>query len=34
VAFTEETWQLGKKLPLLNISAIALLSIFFVALFV
>jgi uncharacterized membrane protein len=34
VAFTEETWQLGKKLPLLNISAIALLSIFFIALFV
>ena len=34
VAFTEETWQLGQKLPLSNVIALALLSIFFIGLFV
>ncbi|MEP4148370.1 MAG: DUF2391 family protein [Halioglobus sp.] len=34
MAFTEETWQLGEKLPLLNIGFLALLSIMSIAIFV
>ena len=34
MAYTEETWQLGEKLPLLNIGILALLSIVFIAIFV
>ena len=34
MAFTEETWQLGEKLPLLNIGILALLSLVFIAIFV
>jgi uncharacterized membrane protein len=34
MAYTEETWQLGEKLPLLNIGILALLSIIFIAIFV
>jgi len=34
MAYTEETWQLGEKLPLLNIGILALLSITFIAIFV
>ncbi len=34
MAFTEETWQLGERLPLLNISILSLLSLSFIALFV
>jgi len=34
MAFTEETWQLGEKLPLLNIGILSLLSIVFIAIFV
>lgn len=34
MAFTEETWQLGEKLPLLNIGLLAAISIFFIAIFV
>lgn len=34
MAFTEETWNLGQELPLLNVVLIAALSIFFIAIFV
>lgn len=34
VGFTEETWNLGERLPLNNILALALISIVFIALFV
>ncbi len=34
VAFTEETWELGKTLPLLNVIGLSTLSLIFVALFV
>lgn len=34
MAYTEETWQLGESLPLLNIGILALLSITFIAIFV
>ena len=34
MAYTEETWQLGEKLPLLNIGILALLSIVLIAIFV
>ena len=34
MAFTEETWQLGETLPLLNIGFLAILSITFIAIFV
>jgi uncharacterized membrane protein len=33
VAFTEETWQLGQKLPLANVLCLSLFSIVFIALF-
>jgi uncharacterized membrane protein len=31
LAFTEETWQLGRQLPLYNVAALALLSMIFIA---
>lgn len=34
MAFTEETWQLGEKLPMANILLLAGISLFFIALFV
>lgn len=34
VAFTEETWKLGGALPLLNVMALSIMSIFFIAGFV
>jgi uncharacterized membrane protein len=34
MSYTEETWQLGEKLPLLNVGILAALSIFFIAIFV
>ena len=34
VAFTQETWDLGKTLPLLNVFGFLLLSILFISLFV
>ena len=34
LAFTEETWQLGEKLPVLNVFALGLLSVLFIAIFV
>ena len=34
MAYTEETWQLGESLPLLNIGILALLSLIFIAIFV
>lgn len=34
VAFTEETWNLGEKLPLFNVLSLSSLSILFIALFV
>ena len=34
MAYTEETWQLGEKLPLFNIGILAALSITFIAIFV
>ena len=34
MAYTEETWQLGEKLPLLNIGILACLSLIFIAIFV
>lgn len=34
MAYTEETWKLGETLPLFNIGILALLSLFFIALFV
>lgn len=34
MAYTEETWQLGEKLPLLNIVILASLSVIFIAIFV
>jgi uncharacterized membrane protein len=34
VGFTEETWNLGQRLPMVNILLLALFSIFFIALFV
>jgi uncharacterized membrane protein len=34
VAFTEETWRLGKKLPLRNVLGLSLLSLIFIGLFV
>ena len=34
MAYTEETWQLGEKLPLLNVGILALLSLTFIAIFV
>jgi uncharacterized membrane protein len=33
-AYTEETWNLGRELPLINIAAIALISILLIATFV
>jgi len=33
-AYTEEAWNLGSDLPLINIAGIAMMSIFFVAVFV
>ena len=32
--FTEETWKLGEQLPVPNVVAIAVISVFFIALFV
>lgn len=34
VAFTEETWNLGEILPLVNILSLAVLSMFFISVFV
>lgn len=34
MAFTEETWQLGERLPLPNVLALSSLSLFFIAVFV
>ena len=34
MAYTEETWQLGETLPLLNIGILSLLSLIFIAIFV
>ena len=34
VGFTEETWNLGERLPLSNVLALAVISIVFIALFV
>lgn len=34
VAFTEETWKLGEKLPLLNVLGLTSLSLLFIGLFV
>ena len=34
MAFTEETWQLGARLPLTNVLILSLVSIFFIAIFV
>jgi uncharacterized membrane protein len=34
VGFTEETWNLGERLPLSNILALAIISLVFIALFV
>jgi len=34
VAFTEETWTLGKELPLVNVLILSFLSIIFISLFV
>lgn len=34
IAFTEETWNLGEKLPLLNVLVLSFISLFFIALFV
>ena len=34
VGFTEETWNLGERLPLNNVLALAIISMVFVALFV
>ena len=34
LAFTEETWQLGERLPVSNVLIIAFISIFFIATFV
>ena len=34
VGFTEETWNLGERLPLNNILALAIISMVFIALFV
>jgi uncharacterized membrane protein len=34
VAFTEETWRLGEKLPLLNVLGLTSLSLIFIGLFV
>jgi uncharacterized membrane protein len=34
VAFTEETWALGERLPAANVAALASVSIIFIALFV
>ena len=34
MAFTEETWQLGEKLPTINIIILSLPSLFFIAIFV
>jgi len=33
-AYTEEAWNLGESLPLVNIAGIAFLSVFFIAIFV
>lgn len=33
VAFTGETWNLGQKLPLLNVSFLLILSILFISIF-
>ena len=33
VGFTEETWELGSSLPLLNVTGILLLTIFFISMF-
>ena len=33
-AYTEEAWNLGRDLPLINIAAIALMSVLFIAMFV
>lgn len=34
VAFTEEVWMLGKKLPWVNVYALILVSLFFISIFV
>lgn len=34
VAFTEETWSLGERLPLVNVLGLAVVSVAFIALFV
>lgn len=34
MAYTEETWKLGETLPLFNIGLLAMLSLFFIAIFV
>jgi len=34
MAYTEETWQLGESLPLMNIAILSLLSLVFIAIFV
>lgn len=34
VAFTEETWELGRILPLINILTLAFMSLFFISIFV
>ncbi|MFC1750067.1 DUF2391 family protein [Pseudomonadota bacterium] len=34
VAFTEETWNLGSSLPLLNILGVLLMALFFISIFV
>jgi uncharacterized membrane protein len=34
IGFTEETWRLGETLPLYNIIAILVISLFFIAIFV
>jgi len=34
IAFTEETWNLGEKLPLVNVLELGVLSILFISLFV
>lgn len=34
MSYTEETWQLGERLPLLNVGILAVLSVIFIAIFV
>lgn len=33
ISFSEEAWQLGETIPLVNLAAIFLLSVFFLGLF-